>query len=573
MIVGLSIGAQHISVGLFERKRGGKLVLKDYASEPLNFDGVSLRPSIEEIREKILLLRDRLKIKPQSVHYVLSGQSVIVRFSKLPPLSGEDFESALYYEAQQQFPFPLEELVWNSQVLRNLTGQKEMIFAAVKKELINKIHEVIEESLGTVSRVEVSPVALLRFFRQIPDLPKESLCVDLGAKTTTLVYCSGEGSYIRVLPTGGASLTLAIAKERGISFVEAEIYKKQNSGEILKSEAIQEVLGRQIAEISRSTDFFKENYTMEAPSCIYVTGGGVLLEGILPYFEKSLKIPVKSFLNVPHLFEVADASRDLGTECLNLPELMGICTKGAESDMELLPDSLIRRREASSSSRKNQIITFVSLLLLLGSFIFQIGGLFLSKRKLTEKNEIFAPFLPYVEKVRDLEKREKQVARSLSPFINLTSGKMAFPILLLDLNRFFSTDYTWVVNFDPVVVERNKSGRLHYKKIASELSQQEYGKSFLGNRGGEKLEGVNGVLISGFWRKNPKGYQVIYDILDDLCDHVFWLDESVQKMSKDIRREKLILRLNTQTGGDFLGWDFQILLPFKEDFLFSEKSI
>jgi type IV pilus assembly protein PilM len=47
----------------------------------------------------------------------VSGQSVFSRFVKLPPVDKEKVYQIILYEAQQNVPFPMNEVVWDYQLI------------------------------------------------------------------------------------------------------------------------------------------------------------------------------------------------------------------------------------------------------------------------------------------------------------------------------------------------------------------------------------------------------------------------------------------------------------------------
>ena len=49
-----------------------------------------------------------------------------------------------------------------------------------------------------------------------------TLLIDVGARTTNLVYVEDNKAFVRNIKIGGAEITKAIAKEFGVSFEEAE---------------------------------------------------------------------------------------------------------------------------------------------------------------------------------------------------------------------------------------------------------------------------------------------------------------------------------------------------------------
>jgi cell division ATPase FtsA len=82
--------------------------------------------------------------------------------------------------------------------------------------------------LGT-AEVDVAPMALYNAFRATYGHPDEAvLLIDIGAKTSNLLYIEGKRFFTRSIAIGGAAITAAIAKEYNIPFLEAEHQKISN---------------------------------------------------------------------------------------------------------------------------------------------------------------------------------------------------------------------------------------------------------------------------------------------------------------------------------------------------------
>jgi Tfp pilus assembly PilM family ATPase len=58
------------------------------------------------------------------------------KFVKLPPVDTSKVTQIIQYEAQQNVPFPLEEVVWDYQILgAAATGELEVLLVAIKTDV------------------------------------------------------------------------------------------------------------------------------------------------------------------------------------------------------------------------------------------------------------------------------------------------------------------------------------------------------------------------------------------------------------------------------------------------------
>ena len=92
-----------------------------------------------------------------------------------------------------------------------------MVIVAIKADALDEINAAVNDSgLGT-SEVDVAPMALYNAFRATYGHPEEPiLLIDIGAKTSNLLYIEGKRFFTRSIAIGGSSITAAIAKEYNV---------------------------------------------------------------------------------------------------------------------------------------------------------------------------------------------------------------------------------------------------------------------------------------------------------------------------------------------------------------------
>jgi len=139
--VALNIGSQRIGMAVFEPSKGGGLVLKAYESSTILADPATEMSRIPQVQLAVNELVQRLKVGKGKVRYAISGQAVFTRFVKLPPLEDDNIEQIVTFEAQQHVPFPINEVVWDYQLIRGgETGEIDVMLAAIKAEQHTQAH-------------------------------------------------------------------------------------------------------------------------------------------------------------------------------------------------------------------------------------------------------------------------------------------------------------------------------------------------------------------------------------------------------------------------------------------------
>ena len=133
---------------------------------------------------------DELHIKRGLVNYALPAQSVFSRFVNLPTIEQEKIEKIVSFEAQQNVPFPIDEVVWDYQLVGGgLDQQVQVVLVAIKVDLLEEINAAVEETGLRTSIVDVAPMARYNAFRyNYSDLSGCSLLAYIGARMTNVLF-------------------------------------------------------------------------------------------------------------------------------------------------------------------------------------------------------------------------------------------------------------------------------------------------------------------------------------------------------------------------------------------------
>src|SRR5262245_41438206 len=95
-------------------------------------------------REALEQFLSRNNIKGDVVAISVPGQSGLARFVKLRPLEEKKIADSVRFEAKQQIPFPLEEVVWDYQkvgsgaVTDGFAMETEIGLFAMKRDMVNR---------------------------------------------------------------------------------------------------------------------------------------------------------------------------------------------------------------------------------------------------------------------------------------------------------------------------------------------------------------------------------------------------------------------------------------------------
>jgi type IV pilus assembly protein PilM len=143
-----------------------------------------------------------------------------------------------------------------------------------------------------------------------------TLLLDIGARSTDLVFLEQGRVFIRSIPVAGNTITQNIMRELEVSFHEAEDLKLEHAfvglggaydaheDEIKDrvSKVVRNVMTRMHAEINRSINFYRGQQNGSKPQQLLLAGGSAIIPGTDAFFKEKLKIPVhyfNPFENVP----------------------------------------------------------------------------------------------------------------------------------------------------------------------------------------------------------------------------------------------------------------------------------
>ena len=214
-VVALNLGSQRIGAASFAIAKGGALVLKGYRFAEVPGDPAADASHIAQLEVAVSELVDSMALDKAKVHWAMAGQSVFTRFVKLPPLGNENVDKLVSFEAQQNVPFPMNEVVWDYQFVgEGKSGDVEVVLVAIKADSLDDYNYLVEDASLKTQIIDVAPLALFNAYRyNYADVEKSALVIDIGARSTNLIYFDGKRAFTRNIPVGGALITANIAKK------------------------------------------------------------------------------------------------------------------------------------------------------------------------------------------------------------------------------------------------------------------------------------------------------------------------------------------------------------------------
>jgi type IV pilus assembly protein PilM len=281
----------------------------DYIEYPKILSQPDANPA-ELINEALKQFLSRNSVRGDKVVISVSGQSGLSRFIKLPPVESKKIPDIVKYEAKQQIPFPLEDVVWDYQQMAGgstddgFAMEAEVGLFAMKRDQVYKALKPYVDVDVEVDVVQLTPLALYNYvvFDQLqdlppvdeydPDNPPDSLVVlSLGTDTTDLVVTNGFKVWQRSIPIGGNHFTKALTKDLKMNFATAEHLKRNASqAEDPKAlfQAMRPVFNDLLTEVQRSIGYFKNMDKRAKISRVVALGNVMRLPGLQRYLAQNL---------------------------------------------------------------------------------------------------------------------------------------------------------------------------------------------------------------------------------------------------------------------------------------------
>ncbi|MBE86100.1 MAG: hypothetical protein CMO69_00010 [Verrucomicrobiales bacterium] len=470
-IVTLDIGSQRVTLARFSRQKGS-LVLQDYAFQDLVGDPAADAARSSQVSQAVAALTSQLRLQGQDVYYTISGHSVFTRFVSLPSIEGSNLRELVEFEAQQNVPFPIDEVTWDFQRVSSAEagGEVEVLLVAIKNEAIDDINESVESAKLIGRGVDVAPVALCNAFKynypEVIDSGSVSVLIDVGARTTDLIYVQGDRVFTRSVPVGGAAVTSAIAKEFDMSFADAEERKLQDGmvslggsfedpddpGKAAMAKVIRNTMTRLHSEIMRTTGTFRQSGG-GAPSVAYLCGGSAGMPYLKEFLADKLAIEVDYFNPMSRVQVRPELSESAAGNAHNMGELVGLALRDANPknlEIDLAPNDILNRRDLDKKKPMLYIAAALWILILLGVFLKYNGT---AKNARSVKNELTneaADLSKYSIGIKSQEEIEKENSEIANPIDLAVKGRTQYVELFNDINALIKNDKVWIVQIEPL---------------------------------------------------------------------------------------------------------------------------
>src|SRR5215813_9382559 len=539
-LITLNLGSQTIGLAEF-RVAHGVPVLVNYRLRELPFDPATgeRRDAHVAPEEGAAVLREMMhdmQISRRPVNYALPAQSVFARFVKLPPLGREKLDKIISFEAQQNVPFPLHEVVWDYQLVGGgLDEQIQVVFVAIKVDLLDHTNAAVEGTGLQTSVVDVAPMALYNAFRYSYSATGDcSLLLDIGARTTNILFIESGRIFLRSIPLAGNAITVAISREFNESFAAAETRKKldgfvglggayaepadPNVGRV--SKIARSTMTRLHAELMRSITHYRAQQQGNRPARIFLCGGGAGMPYMREFFHEKFQVPIEYFNPLQNVTVAESAPmQDVARSAHLLGELVGLALRSVTIcpvELNLRPATVVRRQDLEKRRPFFIAAAACILLALVGWSAYYTRAAQVAQQTaqvLRQNNDTMHAAEARLDK---LKKEITALDNTAIPLITAVNDRDFWPQILEQLNSRLPESDIWITE-----LAGTSGGKLlgvSEKRAAETPSTPPPAPA-----GGPAARGVaattiDGINVRGLYLWNPKQQEIVVDYLRNLAN-------------------------------------------------------
>ncbi len=317
-----------------------------------------LTPDDEDRREVVQATLEqflaRNDLSEATIAVAVPGQTSFTRFVKLPPVEEKKIPDIVRFEAEQQIPFDIDDVVWRWQTFQDPDSPDvEVGLFAMKRENVDDALSQLSEVGLNVDIVQMAPLALYNFMVHDEQRAEDgaTLLVDVGTDKTDLVVADKARIWTRTIQIGGNSFTEALVRTFKLSFAKAEKLKRTAATSKYARQifqAMRPVFADLVQEIQRSIGYYTSLHRETRFAKVLGLGNGFRLPGLQKFLQQNLNLPVARLDNYNNLQASPAVNAPAFTENVqSLGVAYGLGLQGlglAEVSTNLLPGEIAQQR-------------------------------------------------------------------------------------------------------------------------------------------------------------------------------------------------------------------------------------
>lgn len=329
----LALGASHISYARFSINPVGECVLHETVRQGLKFSPESAESWLEFLDEGLGSLAGTVKLKKVTA-VLLPSWSVLSKGMQFTKVQGNAQDEVVRYEAGKSMPQGLNGHDWTYGLMADDGVECEAVVHAIQSDILDGLKSVLKKRGIKPALVDATVSGLVNAHGlNYASAGADSLVLDMGARSTTLLVTSSKGApFLRNLSFGGAQITQHLVQELGVSFEEAEMQKlswiRQKESNANLNEASERFVTRMVNEVQRSLTLYRRQTGKDNPGRILLLGGCSGLPGLADFLQKNTGIEVEMYNPFAHVVSGAELKGELASSMASdLAALVGVAVR------------------------------------------------------------------------------------------------------------------------------------------------------------------------------------------------------------------------------------------------------
>jgi type IV pilus assembly protein PilM len=307
----------------------------------------------DAMRTALAVFLKRYGIRREPVFVSIPGHTTFNRVLRIPVMDEKKLDSTIRFEAQQQIPFPIEEVVWDYHPLPGASpAEMEISLYAVKNDFIRKFLHNMELAGLEPAGIQIAPLALFNFARFELDMRGANIILDVGSDASDLLVLDQDKTWMRTVPLAGNDVTKALEEKFKLPYEEAEKLKIKSGG----SKQAQKIFGVMkpiltdlVSEVDRSLSYYRSQVPdAEFKECLLLGSGGKLV-GIRKFLGETLEVDVTRVTSLKKVLIGPKVNVEfLQANLAGLPVALGLAIQAlgkAANEVNFLPRALADARE------------------------------------------------------------------------------------------------------------------------------------------------------------------------------------------------------------------------------------
>jgi type IV pilus assembly protein PilM len=466
----VNLAASHVSISAF-RTDGAKLILEQFYTEDLT-PALGDEEWINAATSAVARLASNKNIKGTAT-IIVPSFLLLQKALKVAQVESTRQDQIIAFEAQNNIPYPLNEVVWDSQIMSTDGVEAEVLLFALRTDQAGRIANAIALTGIRPQVIQAAPILDVQAQQFVSGgiaEDEEVLFINVGARTTGLSFISAKGTSIQAANLGGNLLTQGISDNTGQPVINAESLKvgffthviqlPETDPQFAILEANKQSFNRRLSQdINRRLISIKR--LGRRPTKIVITGRSSQVPGLSQQLSEALALPVEEF----NPLGVISLSSEINAEYVmqhihQLSEVVGEASRllsPTALGVNLIPPTI-----AGQISFDSQKIKFVVAALLLAIAPVPIlltlnAGVDYNKEQTKTLKKKSDELINYQKTIKQTREDSLAVLAVNQQLEFVVSNSPNWPIFLADLqSRVLTTKNTWIeelkVRREPAVI-------------------------------------------------------------------------------------------------------------------------